>query len=87
MPQPSYPESAPRFRLGGRGWFELSIDFASGRVQQVKVLESTGIPILDAAAIKAFREWRAKPGVLHRAVIPVTFMPRYIPHYATPRLP
>src|SRR3954452_10665329 len=75
MPAPAYPEAALRDRRGGKGWFELDIDRASGRVQQVNVLKSTGVRLLDEAVVARLRQWRAKPGLIQHAVIPIEFHP------------
>jgi TonB family protein len=73
MPYPNYPELALLSRRVGKVWFELSIDRQSGKVRQVKVLKSTGVKILDDSVAAAFLQWRAKPGLLQHAVIPVEF--------------
>jgi protein TonB len=73
MPPPEYPKAVRGDRRGGKGWFELEIDRVSGRVQQVKVLRSTGVKLLDDSVLASLRQWRAKPGVIQHAVIPVEF--------------
>ena len=72
-PPPDYPRSARTSRRTGKGWFELNIDFESGRVLQVHVLKSTGVKILDDSAVAALLQWRAKPRRLRRAIMPVEF--------------
>jgi TonB family protein len=72
-PPPNYPEIARMFRRSGEGLFELIIDFGTGKVQQVHVLRSTGVKILDDAGAVTFLQWRAKPRLLRRAVIPLEF--------------
>src|SRR6478735_852159 len=62
MPAPLYPDAALRDRRGGKGWFELKIDRASGRVQQVRVVKSTGVRLLDESVVARLRQWQAKPG-------------------------
>ena len=73
MPPPPYPKAARYARQKGKGWFELIIDFPTGRVEQVKVLKSTGSKLLDDSTVATFLQWRAKPRVLHHAVLPVEF--------------
>lgn len=73
MPPPDYPRAARASLQRGKGWFELSVDFVSGRVQQVRVVKSTGYKMLDDSVIAALLQWRAKPRLLHHAVIPVEF--------------
>jgi TonB family protein len=73
MPPPEYPEAVRRDRRGGKGWFELEIDRPSGHVRQVRVLKSTGVQLLDDFVVARLRQWRAKSGLIHRAVIPVEF--------------
>ena len=73
MPRPPYPKAARAARQQGKGWFELTIDFSTGRVQQVKVLKSAGATLLDDGVVATFLQWRAKPRLIHHAVIPVEF--------------
>ncbi len=51
----------------------MTFDTKSGAATHVKVLESTGSPVLDGAAAKALLRWRARPGIVARAKIPMTF--------------
>jgi TonB family protein len=73
MPPPGYPKIAQYHRQQGKGWFELTIDFSTGRVQQVKVLKSTGWKLLDDSAVATFLQWRAKPRTIYHAVLPMEF--------------
>lgn len=51
------------------GAFLLRTNIKSGRVTQVIVGQTTGDGLLDAAALKALRQWRFKPGALiHREI-------------------
>lgn len=63
-PRPAYPESARTRGIQGSGSFKLIVRVKTGRIQRIVVFRSTGSPTLDAAAIKAFRQWRFKPRVL-----------------------
>ncbi len=65
---PSFEENSPPVYPGlavARGWqgtvlLRLQVD-AEGFVTEVTVLESSGHPVLDAAAANAVRTWRAQP--------------------------
>lgn len=73
MPRPEYPLEARQKLIMGRGVYQLIFRPQTGVVTRVTVLESTGSTILDAAAVKAFSRWRARPGRLSRMHVPVTF--------------
>jgi TonB family protein len=59
-PPPKYPTEAKSNHLTGSGTFALHIR-ANGIVERVETLKSIGHPVLDRAAIAAFREWRFHP--------------------------
>ena len=68
-PKPKDAYEGQRHRPHGTGAFLLRTNIQSGRVTQVIVGQSTGDGLLDAAAVKALRQWRFKPGVLvHRDI-------------------
>jgi TonB family protein len=68
-PKPENPYEGQRRQPHGTGAFLLRTNIQSGRVTQVIVGQSTGDGLLDAAAVKALRRWRFKPGVLvHRNI-------------------
>ena len=71
-PAPEYPFEARRTHQEGEGRFRLYID-RSGRVTDIKVLQSTGHALLDAAAIKAFRSFQARPGTRRETDVPISF--------------
>ena len=70
---PVYPPLAVRAKVQGVVILEAVVD-RQGRVEEVKVLRS--IPLLDAAAIAAVRQWRYSPLLLNgqpeRFVLTVT---------------
>jgi len=61
-PKPEYPAEARARHLTGSGVIMLDVDTASGRVTNVRMLQSMGHKILDDAALDAFRKWRFQPG-------------------------
>jgi TonB family protein len=68
-PKPENPYEGQRRQPHGTGAFLLRTNIQSGRVTQVIVGQTTGNGLLDAAAVKALRQWRFKPGVLtHRDI-------------------
>lgn len=72
-PRPVYPYEARRQKITGSGIAMMTVDPASGYVIDVVMQESTGSPVLDNAAIAAFRRWRFKPGTGPKVRAPITF--------------
>ena len=73
-PRPQYPEQARRDRIAGNGVAVLNVDRKSGAVTSAKMAQSTGSPLLDEAALSAFRRWRFKAGSPVAVVkVPVSF--------------
>ena len=74
----AYPETARRLGLEGRTVLRVEVD-AEGRVADVAVVESSGHPMLDEAAVDAVSRWRFEParrGGLptgHRLRVPIRF--------------
>ena len=66
--RPNYPEASRRRGEEGVVRVELLVD-PSGRVVDVRVLESSGFSTLDAEAVKTVRDWRFRPA--QRAGVPV----------------
>ena len=66
--QPTYPPIAQSARVQGVVILEATIG-PDGRVQDVRVLRS--IPLLDAAAIEAVRQWVYTPTLLNNVPVPV----------------
>src|SRR4026207_153777 len=73
MSHPQYPEEALTKRITGLGRCELLFAVNTGKVTHVSVLESSGSKILDDAAAKTYRRWRARPGKISRMRVPFTF--------------
>jgi TonB family protein len=65
---PVYPPLAQASRVQGVVIVEAVID-ATGRVREVRVLRS--IPMLDAAAVEAVRQWEFQPTLLNGVPVPV----------------
>ncbi len=72
-PRPDYPYEARRQSAIGTGLVSLTIDRASGVVTDACMKRSTGRPILDASAVRAFGRWRFRPGAGPIIDIPITF--------------
>lgn len=72
-PRPAYPYEARQRGLTGSGAVIVTVDPISGMVVHAEVEQSIGSPILDSAAISAFRHWRFKPGAPTKIRIPITF--------------
>jgi periplasmic protein TonB len=66
--RPVYPAEAKARGVHGLVILELWID-ALGRVSEAKVLRS--VPLLDAAAIEAARQWTFRPTCLDGTAVPV----------------
>jgi protein TonB len=65
---PAYPEIAKSARVQGVVIMECTIG-PEGKVTDVKVLR--GIPLLDAAAVDAVRQWEYTPTLLNGVPVPV----------------
>jgi TonB family protein len=70
-PKPDYPYEARRQRVTGSGTATLSVD-QNGYVEEASMEQTTGSPILDNAALSAFRRWRFK-GPKRRINVPITY--------------
>jgi protein TonB len=72
---PDYPREAQSKHETGSGLLILHIDRARGLVTSVTVAKSTGHKILDDAGVRAFSQWRFKPGAVKDALIkvPISF--------------
>jgi TonB family protein len=75
-PAPRYPTEA-RFSMSpirGSGRFRVIFN-ANGQTKDVQILQSTGRPALDQAAITALRQWKSEPGHEWSVLVPVAFEP------------
>ena len=57
----------------GKGRFRLFVDPRTGLVTDVQTLETTHDTRLDAAAVKALRQWRFKPNTVRKLTVPIDF--------------
>ena len=71
-PVPEYPLDVRRRHITGSGVFRLFVN-EQGRVTDVTIIETTKNAQLDASAVRAFRQWRAKPGPKQEVDVPATF--------------
>lgn len=80
-PPPEFPELARQNGWYGTVLLRLWID-AEGRVTTVRVEESSGYGVLDAAAVRAVQRWQGRPArknarpVATEELLPVVFRPR-----------
>jgi TonB family protein len=72
-PRPDYPYEARRQRITGSGIVLMEVDRATGKVTEARMLVSTDSPILDDAALYAFRRWRFKAGTPGPIKVPIAF--------------
>ncbi|MEP7015932.1 MAG: energy transducer TonB [Verrucomicrobiota bacterium] len=72
-PRPQYPYEARSHHVMGSGVCVVSVDTGTGQVTDASMAQSIGNPILDNAAVSAFRSWRFKPGTVSKVRIPITF--------------
>ena len=72
-PRPQYPYEARSRKITGSGVCVVQVDSGSGNVTEGSMTQSTGSPILDNAALSAFRQWRFRPGTVSQVRIPITF--------------
>jgi TonB family protein len=72
-PKPIYPPEAAGVHLSGTGKYLLQFDQATGKVIDVIVSQSAGSPILDNAAVTAFRQWHEDPQCAKEVTMTMTF--------------
>ncbi|MEE2000818.1 energy transducer TonB [Alkalimonas sp. MEB108] len=77
-PAPAYPMVSRRLREQGTVLLELLIE-ADGQISELAVLQSSGFPRLDQAALEAVKQWRFEPArqggsaIAYRYQQPITF--------------
>jgi TonB family protein len=72
-PSPQAPDEAVKQHLTGKGAYLLHFDQTTGTVTDVTVVQSAGSPLLDEAAIAAFRQWHEDPNCAKEATVTMTF--------------
>lgn len=70
---PTYPADLRRRGVTGHGRFAMLFDYETGKVRDVRVLQSTGNTILDRNTIVALKRWKAKPRSMHTLELPISF--------------
>ena len=70
--KPEYPYEARARHWTGSGLVLVHVN-AGGYVTSARMLKSTGHRILDEAALKAFRQWRFKPGTVPEVRLPIRY--------------
>jgi TonB family protein len=74
-PAPAFPRGMSQRGGSLTGRFRLTFN-AKGNVTNVQVINSTGNPYFDSAAMEGLRQWRSAPGQEWVATVPVTFQGR-----------
>jgi TonB family protein len=77
-PKPEYPYEARSMHQRGQGYYRFYVA-RDGSVAAVKVIESTGHELLDAACLNAFKQWRWKPGFRREIDMSVSFTMSLVP--------
>jgi TonB family protein len=73
-PLPKAPRRASHdYARLGNGWYQLTIDTRTGRVTDVKVVDTTRSAQLDDAARKTFLQWRFQPNTVWSVTLPAFF--------------
>lgn len=68
---PDYPPQAVADRLQGMVLLRIHIS-STGNVARAEIIQSTGHPLLDAAAVRAVVSWRFIPARRHGKAVPAT---------------
>jgi TonB family protein len=72
-PRPQYPYEARSRHITGWGLVMVKVNPKTGLVTHYKMARSIGNPVLDNAALSAFRMWQFKPGSVSFVTIPISF--------------
>jgi TonB family protein len=62
-PNPAYPRTAPWTDKQGKGTYELHVG-KDGKVEDVRILKSSGDATFDGVAVSTLRKWRLRKGPL-----------------------
>ena len=72
-PEPVLPRDAFVQCPTGNGLFVIDIGYVSGFPDAVRIVRSTGCPVIDKAIVNALRQWRFMPHSIWKATLPVSF--------------
>jgi TonB family protein len=78
-PKPIYPPEAAGQQITGTGKYLLIFDQTTGKVIDVTVSQSCGSPILDNAAVAAFRQSHEDPQCAKEVTMTMSFAPPAAP--------
>jgi TonB family protein len=73
-PQPEYPAEARAKHITGSGVYDVWMRVKPGVVTRVDIIRSTGSKLLDDAAVKSLRHWRARPNTVSHMRVPIRFL-------------
>lgn len=73
-PLPIYPTQARFSYVLGWGLFEFLIDYNTGKVQDVKVVQTSGSGAIDDSIVHTFRTWKFRPHTVRSLVTRYGFM-------------
>ena len=72
-PVPPYPPDAARWNIRGTGQFQVIVNFETGEVEDVKVLQTIGDGRFDRSVTNTLRKWRFRPRTTHSFKMPFSF--------------
>jgi TonB family protein len=72
-PLPEYTYEMKRRNLTGNGVCVVTVDPATGTVNNAMMFRSTGNPLLDKITIQTFKSWRFKPGTVSEVRLPISY--------------
>lgn len=71
--------SAPRpvvplgHSVQGSGVYAIEIALVTGWVPAVRALQSCGDPAVDNAVMQTLQQWRFRPRIIHKLIVPIDF--------------
>lgn len=72
-PEPQLPRAALVQCQSGTGVFVVEINYASGIPDSVRMVKTTGCPVIDQAVLATLYQWRFMPHAIWKAIFPVSF--------------
>ena len=72
-PVPPYPPDAYSWDIRGTGQFQVIVNFETGEVEDVKVLQTIGDGRFDRSVTNTLRKWRFRPRTTHSFKMPFSF--------------